>query len=81
METAGQIKISKVYTLAMPKYVRIQIRGVQESVKVLADKVEETTNQNTPIAGATTITLTLNNTEVGKFNGIMVDGWWFQDER
>jgi len=66
----------------MPKYVNIQVRGVDKAVRIEADKVERSNIAGT-VAGSSSYALTikLKDTQVGEFNGNDVAGWWFEDER
>ena len=71
------IKVSTVYTFAMPKHICVQVRGVEKAVRILADAAEET---GTVGASDFTLSLKLNDKPVGKFRGHAVDGWWIEDE-
>ena len=81
MDTASQIKISTVYTFAMPKYVYVQVHGIDKAAKIEADKVERETDQECGVVGGHRLKLSLKGQPVGDFNGLNVDGWWFQEER
>jgi hypothetical protein len=75
--SADQIKVSTVYTFAMPKYVYVQVKGVEKAAKIQADSAEESGG-----IGSVDFTLTIKSgdKQVGKFRGHAVDGWWIQDE-
>ena len=71
------VRVFTVYNLDMAKAVYIQVRGVDKAVQVQADKVEESGMIGT---SAYALLISLKGTQVGKFNGNMVDGWWIQDD-
>lgn len=73
------VSISTVYTLAMPRYVYIQVHGVEKPARIEADKIEKR-NVESHIAGDHVLLLSLKDTPVGEFKGPIVDGWWMQDE-
>jgi hypothetical protein len=77
VETADQIIISTVYTFAMPKYVYVQVKGVEKAAKIEADSAEESGSVGSV---AFTLTIKSGDQKVGTFKGNAVDGWWIQDE-
>ena len=77
MQATNEIKVSTVYTFAMTMYVYFQIHGVEKTVRILTDKVEETGTKGT---GDFILLLHKGNQQVGKLNGNLVDGWWIQEE-
>ena len=62
----------------MTKYVYVQVHGVEKPARIEADEVVEDGSVG-QIKYA--ISIKLKKTEVGKFHGNVVDGWWIQDER
>ena len=68
--------VATVYTLPMPKFVYVQLSGLQTPARIEADRVEKV---NT--AGQKSLILKKGDQEVGEFNGEAVQGWWLQDER
>jgi hypothetical protein len=68
---------TEVYTFAMPMFVYVQVKDVQNPAKILADSVEE---NGTFGSNDFTLTIKSGNKQVGKFRGNLVSGWWIQDE-
>lgn len=68
----------------MPKYVYLQIDGVEKAARILADSVvrQQQSQQQTGAAVCYQSKLIVKDgdTEVGEFNGAKVIGWWVQDE-
>jgi len=71
-----KISSSTVYTLDMPKFVYIQVQGVDKPARIRADKVEKTD------IGSSSAMLMLSNggVPVGEFSNMAVLGWWIEDE-
>jgi len=67
--------VSDVYNFEMPKYVYVQIDGVEKAARVEADTVER--RQKPQV----TLILKKGDEQVGEFNGNKIVGWWVQDER
>jgi hypothetical protein len=68
---------SEEYTLAMAKFVCVQVRGVEKPAKVAADEVKE------EMGGAASpphrLKLLLGGKPVGEFKFDNIDGWWTED--
>ena len=77
METKSEnlISVSAVYTFAMAKIVYIQLRGLEKSIAVDADKIEKSGTIGTL---EFKLSVTRSGTEVGQFNGNEVVGWWIE---
>jgi hypothetical protein len=71
------ITVSTVYTFAMPKYVYVQVHGVDKAAKIEADEAVESGTKGT---NDNILSLKLKGTQVGSFKATAVDGWWIQDE-
>jgi hypothetical protein len=72
----ARIAFAVVYTLAMAKLVRVQLRGVDQTLSIKADKVE----LHQPMAGEPkTLKLSLEGTPIGEFKDSVVDGWWIEE--
>lgn len=67
--------ISKVYTFDMPKFVCVQVHGVENAAKIRADKVTE---QGT--GSEAVLILQKGSEKVGQFRAASVQGWWIEDE-
>ena len=79
MAPSKEFTISEVYTFDMPKYVYVQVKGVEKPAKVQADKVEmEKVASNT--SGDYKFVVKLGDALVGEFKGHSVDGWRIQNE-
>lgn len=76
---ANTMTVSTVYTFAMPKFVYVQVTGVEKPAKIEADKVERE-NVTSATAGDYKLTISRDGKPVGEFRGSKVDGWWIQDE-
>lgn len=57
----------------MPKYVYVQIQGVEAPAKIAADKVEKRMSDST-------LVVKNGDEQVGEFKLGGVQGWWIQDE-
>ena len=66
-----QVVVTTVYALSMPKFVRIQIQGVQQALKIHADKVERDGEH---------LNVTRDGQQVGRFSNTLVQGWWIEDD-
>jgi hypothetical protein len=68
---------SEEYTLAMAKFVYVQVRGVEKPAKVAADEAKE------ELGGAASpphrLKLLLGGKPVGEFKFDSIDGWWIED--
>jgi len=71
--TNEEITTNKMYTFGMPKYVYIQLGGVEKPARIEADKAEEQRN-------AQEVVVMKGDEIVGKFKGNAVVGWWVQSE-
>jgi hypothetical protein len=67
--------ISKVYTFDMPKFVYVQVQGVEQPTKIRADKVTEQGMSN-----ETVLILHRGTEQVGQFRASSVQGWWIEDD-
>jgi hypothetical protein len=63
----------------MPKFVYVQVHGNEKPAKIEADKVEEKKIQSAH-AGDFELIITSKGAQVAKFQGLVVDGWWIQEE-
>ncbi len=61
----------------MPKYIHLQVRGVEKPVRVEADFVEKSGRIGTSDFA---LLLKLKDKQVGKFRGGSVEGWWIAEE-
>ena len=69
------IVVSTVYNLEMPKFVYVQVHGIEKPAKILADNV---TQQG---VGMEALLILQNGKEkVGEFKSPAVQGWWITDE-
>lgn len=66
------VSVSTIYALSMPKYIYLQLHGVEKPARVQADTVEK--------QGTQSLVLKQGSTQVGEFQQGMVHGWWIQDE-
>ena len=66
----GSSNVLVVYTLAMAKYICVQIKDVQAPLKIEADSIEK---------GSVVYTLKKGNETVGELAAINVLGWWVED--
>jgi hypothetical protein len=74
------LRISDVYNFAMPRFVHVQIDGVEKSAKIEADAIERQQHTSGSLVRETLI-LKNGDMQVGEFAASKVIGWWFQDER
>jgi hypothetical protein len=65
------VEVSTVYALSMPKYVYVQLHGVQKPIRIQADKIAKS---------GTSMVITKDSVQVGHFESGNVQGWWIQDE-
>jgi hypothetical protein len=63
------------YALGMPKYVYVQLHGIEKPAKMRGDKVE------VPQGAEGKYIVRLGGEQVGEFRQVDVVGWWVQDER
>ena len=63
---------STVYALSMPKYIYVQVKGVDKPLRLRGDKVEQKGNRWSLMNG---------QNQVGEFAMDSVQGWWIQDEQ
>lgn len=59
--------VTTIYAFNMPIFVHVQIKGVQQSLTIPADKVQREGDK---------LTLSKNEKPVGEFNVSAVEGWW-----
>ena len=69
---------SESYTWDMPKHVYLQVKGVEKSIKLKADKVERQTTTGSTVR--VILSISLQGNPVGEFSVDSVDGWWIQDD-
>jgi len=62
----------------MPKYVYVQVKGVEKAIMVKADKVERQTTTGTTVQSI--LSISLRGQLVGEFSADSVFGWWMQDD-
>ena len=67
----------EVYTLAMAKFVHVQVHGVDASVKIAADEVKE---EMSGVSVPHRLKLALGGKPVGEFKFDCIDGWWIEDQ-
>lgn len=60
----------------MPKYVYVQVHGVEQAAKIKADEAEESGKGTTD----SILSIKLKGVQVGSFKSGVVDGWWIQEE-
>jgi hypothetical protein len=70
---ALEVRVSTVYSLSMPTFIRLRVEGVSQDVIVEADTIEENENDE--------LVLKKGNTLVGKFAKRAVHGWWITESR
>lgn len=67
-----------VYTLDMPKFVYVQVTGVEKPAKIRADKVEKLGTAMDVINSK--LVLKIEDQQVAEFRQSAVQGWWIEDE-
>jgi hypothetical protein len=74
----AHVVFSTVYTLEMPSYVYVQLRGVEKAAVVEANEVEDTSP--TPGDARGKLLLKKNGKTVAEFGRTEVVGWWKQSD-
>lgn len=72
-----EITVSTVYTLGMPKFVYVHVKGAEKPSKIRADKVEEVATGDL-VRGL--LVVKSGDQPIGKFKQAEVQGWWIEDE-
>lgn len=66
--------VTLVYDAGMPKYINVQLRGVERPAHVRADEVETKLDSD-----GDTLILLVEKNRVAKFEAGSFLGWWIQD--
>ena len=69
----------RAYNFEMPKYVHIQINGVEKPARIRADKVEKREDSRGTLLYEK-FTVMRENEIVGEFKADSIAGWWIEDE-
>jgi hypothetical protein len=70
--------ISESILFDMPKYVYLQVKGVEKPIRLKGDKVES--EKRTGSSVSTRLIVKLDDNKIGEFEDSSVSGWWVQDD-
>jgi hypothetical protein len=65
------VTVSTIYALSMPKFIYVQIKGVDKPARIRGDEMEQAGNE---------WQIKLGPSQVAMFRRDDVQGWWIQDE-